>query len=59
MNRKDDHIRVCLEETVDNLSVSSGFERYSFDHDALPELDLEDVSTRVYFPPVPRSRLRS
>ena len=45
MNRKDDHIRVCLEETVDNLSVSSGFEQYSFDHDALPELDLEDVST--------------
>ena len=49
MNRKDDHIRVCLEETVDNLAVTSGFERYHFDHDALPELDLNEVKTETSF----------
>ena len=49
MDRKDDHIRVCLEEQVDELGVSAGFERFCFDHDALPELNLEDVSLKTSF----------
>ncbi len=49
MDRKDDHIRVCLEEHVDNLGIPSGFEAYRFDHDALPEIDKSEIRTEVSF----------
>src|SRR5438876_6752081 len=42
-NRKADHIRICLEEDVDARGVTSGFERYRFVHQALPEINLRDV----------------
>lgn len=45
-SRKDQHLRICLEEDV-TAGVSNGFERYRFDHDALPELDLADVDPRT------------
>ncbi len=44
--RKADHIRINLEEDV-RSRVSTGLERYRFEHQALPELNLEDVDTRV------------
>jgi len=34
--RKDDHIRINLEQDVQS-GLSSGLERYQFIHDALPE----------------------
>ncbi len=46
--RKADHIRVNLEEDVSS-ALSSGFERLQFQHDALPELDLADVTTDCSF----------
>lgn len=49
MDRKDDHIRVCLEEQVDSLGITAGFEAYRFDHDALPELDRKEISLEVSF----------
>ncbi|HSF80308.1 MAG TPA: type 2 isopentenyl-diphosphate Delta-isomerase [Anaerolineales bacterium] len=45
-SRKADHIRINLEEDV-RSDISSGLENYRFIHQALPELNLEDVSTRV------------
>lgn len=45
-SRKADHIRINLEEDV-HSDISSGLENYRFIHQALPELNLEDVSTRV------------
>ncbi|MCC5925289.1 MAG: type 2 isopentenyl-diphosphate Delta-isomerase [Bacteroidetes bacterium] len=45
-NRKADHIRL----TVDNQSAytfNAGFERYRFRHNALPELNLSDISTEA------------
>jgi isopentenyl-diphosphate delta-isomerase len=45
-NRKDEHIRINLEEDVAS-GLSNGLEHYSFDHCALPEMDLEDVDTRL------------
>lgn len=42
--RKGEHIRICLEEQVEGVDVSSGFERYGFRHNALPELSFEEVS---------------
>src|SRR5918912_468987 len=46
-NRKSDHIRICLEEDVSSQGVTSGFERYRFVHQALPEIDLRDVDTSL------------
>lgn len=46
--RKADHIRINVEEDVAK-GVSSGFERYRFVHNALPEIDLAqvDISTSL------------
>jgi isopentenyl-diphosphate Delta-isomerase len=41
-SRKLDHIRINLEEDVQS-TVTTGLEKYRFIHEALPELNLEDV----------------
>jgi isopentenyl-diphosphate delta-isomerase len=41
-SRKTDHIRINLEEDV-RSGVTTGLERYRFDHQALPELNLEEI----------------
>jgi isopentenyl-diphosphate Delta-isomerase len=45
--RKADHIRINLEEEVQFPRLTTGFERYRLQHQALPELDLRAVNTRV------------
>ena len=42
--RKSDHIRINLEENVDFQSLTTGLEAYHFLHQAVPELDLAQVS---------------
>ena len=42
--RKAEHIKINLEQDV-RSSLSTGLERYRFIHEALPELDLEEVET--------------
>lgn len=44
--RKADHIRINLEEDV-RSGLTTGLERYRFVHQAVPELDLAAVDTRV------------
>lgn len=48
-NRKTDHLRINLEEDV-RSALSTGLERYRFIHQALPELNLEeiDLSLQVF-----------
>jgi len=46
-SRKNDHIRINLEEDVNFKSLSTGLEQYRFTHNALPELNLGDVDTTV------------
>ncbi|MGQ9908841.1 MAG: type 2 isopentenyl-diphosphate Delta-isomerase [Candidatus Flexifilum sp.] len=46
-NRKDDHIRINLQQNVQFPRLTTGLERYRFLHQALPELDLREVDTRV------------
>ncbi|HSP08220.1 MAG TPA: type 2 isopentenyl-diphosphate Delta-isomerase [Candidatus Dormibacteraeota bacterium] len=41
--RKDDHLRINLAGEVTG-EVSAGFEKYRFEHLALPEIDLSEVS---------------
>ncbi len=45
-SRKSDHIRINLEEDVSS-GLTTGLERFRFLHQALPELDLEDVDLSV------------
>ena len=47
--RKDDHIRINLEESVQFPRLTTGLERLRFMHQALPELDLAAVSTETSF----------
>ncbi len=43
-SRKEDHIRINLEEDVQFPKVTTGLERYRFVHQSLPELDLKAVN---------------
>lgn len=45
--RKDDHIRINLEEDVGFLKLTTGLERLRFTHQALPEMNLSDVDPAV------------
>ena len=45
--RKADHIRINLEEDVRFPRLTTGLERYRFVHQALPELDLEQIDRSV------------
>jgi len=46
-SRKSDHIRINLEENVNFKQTTTGLEKYHFLHQALPELDLNQVDTSV------------
>lgn len=48
-NRKDDHIKICLEEDVQFKQVTSGLENYRFEHSCLPELSLADIDLSTSF----------
>lgn len=41
--RKDDHIRINLEENVAFPGLTTGLEEYRFVHQALPEIDLDEI----------------
>lgn len=43
--RKADHIDIVLNENVAAKGVTTGFERYFFQHEALPDLNLDEVDT--------------
>ncbi len=45
--RKADHIRINVTEDVQFPNLTTGLERYRFVHQALPEIDLGEVSTAV------------
>lgn len=47
-SRKADHIRINLEEDV-RSSVDNGFDQYQLVHQALPELNLDEVDTSQVF----------
>jgi isopentenyl-diphosphate delta-isomerase len=47
--RKDDHLRICLEEDVQFRQLANGFECYRFTHCCLPELNLSEVDITTRF----------
>ena len=46
-SRKVDHIRINLEHDVQFPRLTTGLERYRFMHQALPELNLSEIDTRL------------
>ncbi|MGB5596054.1 MAG: type 2 isopentenyl-diphosphate Delta-isomerase [Crocosphaera sp.] len=42
-NRKADHINIVLEKDVGGKDITTGFERFFIEHNALPEVDLDEV----------------
>ena len=44
-SRKAEHLRINLERDVSGKGVTSGFEAFRFRHCALPEIDLNEVTT--------------
>ncbi|CAM4283468.1 type 2 isopentenyl-diphosphate Delta-isomerase [Paenibacillus typhae] len=47
--RKLEHVRLCLNEDVGGSGVTTGLEEYRFLHNALPELNFDDISLRTVF----------
>lgn len=48
-NRKNEHIEICLQENVNAVGITSGFENYKFRHNALPEIDFADIQLHSRF----------
>jgi len=48
-SRKEEHLRICLEENVRPQGLTTGLGRYRFVHQALPELDLDQVDLHTVF----------
>ncbi|MYL61451.1 type 2 isopentenyl-diphosphate Delta-isomerase, partial [Virgibacillus halodenitrificans] len=47
--RKTEHIRLCLTENVEGVDKSTGLEGISFIHNALPEINFDDISLSTSF----------
>ncbi|MFU1795891.1 type 2 isopentenyl-diphosphate Delta-isomerase [Paenibacillus azoreducens] len=51
--RKMEHVRLCLNEEVGGVGITSGLERYRFRHNALPETDFNGISLKTSFLDIP------
>lgn len=49
IERKDDHLRICLEKSVEYPYLKTGLEEYQFIPQALPEIDLKDIDLSTTF----------
>ena len=47
-SRKDEHLRINIDEDVAAKGVEAGFDDWRFVHRALPEIDLDDVELRTH-----------
>jgi isopentenyl-diphosphate delta-isomerase len=47
--RKKEHLEICLDARTVSGSGSAGFETYRFVHNALPELDIDEIDTETTF----------
>ena len=44
VNRKNEHIQICLSENVNFSGITNGFENWKFKHCAMPELDFSEIN---------------
>lgn len=47
--RKNEHIDIVLQQNVNAERITTGFDRYQFKHNALPELDFQGISLDTQF----------
>ncbi|SHG09793.1 type 2 isopentenyl-diphosphate Delta-isomerase [Ornithinibacillus halophilus] len=47
--RKTEHIRLCLTDHVEGVNKSTGLEGISFIHNALPEINFQDINLETSF----------
>jgi isopentenyl-diphosphate delta-isomerase len=47
--RKKEHLEICLDAQAVTGPLGTGLDRYRFVHDALPELDLDEIDLSVTF----------
>jgi isopentenyl-diphosphate delta-isomerase len=47
--RKDEHIRICLDEDPSFRTKTTGFEKYEFIHNPLPEIDFDEIEITTSF----------
>src|SRR5512145_2767369 len=47
--RKKEHLELCLDTEIVSSASSTGFEAYCFIHNALPELDIDEIDTSTTF----------
>lgn len=47
--RKKEHIRLCLTDQVEGVNKSTGLEGISFIHNALPEINFNDIQLKTTF----------
>lgn len=47
--RKSEHIQISLNEKVTGESISTGLESFAFIHNALPEIDFDEISIETKF----------
>jgi isopentenyl-diphosphate delta-isomerase len=45
--RKEDHVRICLNEQVQFQTKKTGLESYDFIHQALPEINKDEIDTSM------------
>lgn len=46
--RKQDHVDLCVNHNMNHKSKTTGLECYEFIHNALPEINYEDISTASF-----------
>ncbi|MHB1347356.1 MAG: hypothetical protein ACYCXK_07690, partial [Candidatus Humimicrobiaceae bacterium] len=48
--RKEEHLEISLNKDVSFKNISPGFEKFSFTHRALPDIDMDeiDLSTEIF-----------
>ena len=49
LNRKKDHLQIVAEKNVNYNDLSAGFDNYHFVHNALPELNLNEIDISTKF----------
>ncbi len=48
-SRKAEHISISLNKNVESKNVTTGLEKYRFEHMALPEISYEDIDVAATF----------
>lgn len=45
-SRKTEHLKICAERAIESVEISTGFENYQFLHNALPDINMDEIDLR-------------